>query len=343
MAVRRTDHIKHSDSWDESETAHNARERRLRERLRHWENGDPSFYEELPESSFLHERSGELPAPGTGIIIAGPSGQSFGPGIVASRNSEPPKSDEDNPYFRLSVVVPRIREMTLEKECRIARRRHINELVVRMAVGSVGGILSEQFKASTQPTETENETSQASGESVQSIETSHSTEPTTDSKKDVVSAEGSVVNTSTRSMWDEWGQRVEVWTTVKEIADRAVGSVVASLADSNPDDIAGNGHSLEPTPIPWSAVQSAWDSQRNSRNTRRAWIEEASGRTAHHEEGEKDAESAKELEVDEVIERVKHDPELDQHETRLLGCIVDSGELTIGLSYFLGALISCFY
>lgn len=324
---RRTDHNKPPDSWDESETAHNARERRLRERLRHWEDGDPSFYEELPESPFLHEHSSELPAPGTGIIIAGPSGQSFGSGILASRNSEAPKSNEDNSYFRLSVVVPRIRETILEKECRIARRRHINELVVRMAVGNVGGILSEQFIAPAQPVEPEPEISQAPGDSVQSMEPSHSSEATKERDMSVVSTVGNPVNGS-RNMWEEWGQRVEVWTTVKEIADRAVGSVVASLADRNPDNIAGNGQSLDPTPIPWSAVQLAWDSQRNSRNTRRAWIEEASGRTTQHEEGERDAESAKTPELDEVIERVKQDPELDQHETRLLGCIVDSGELT---------------
>ncbi|KAF8509276.1 hypothetical protein JB92DRAFT_2730503 [Gautieria morchelliformis] len=314
-ASRRNDHSKSSDSWDESESAQNARERRLRERLRHWENGDPSFFEELPEVPLPSERGGDSPAPGTGIIIAGPSGQAFGSGIVASRNSEPPKGDESNPYFRLSVVVPRSREATQEKECRIARRRHINELVVRMAVGSVGGILSEQFEASIHPPNSE-----------EPSVTGHQK----NAMSDIIRAKAghSALGGGTRDMWEEWSQRIEVWTTVKEIADRAVGSVVASLVDSNPDDIAGNGHSLDPTPIPWSAVQSAWNSQRNSRNSRRAWIEEASGRTTQREETEKDTGSAKEPEVDEVIERVKHDPDLDQHETRLLGCIVDSASMS---------------
>ena len=334
MTSRRNDHSKSSDYWDESETAQNARERRLRERLRHWENGDPSFYEELPESPLLSDRNGDSPAPGTGIIIAAPAGQTVGSGIVASRHSEASKSDGDTPYFRLSVIVPRTRETALEKACRIARRRHINELVVRMAVGSVGGILSEQFETSARRTESRHR--KTSGESSQSMNPSDRSVATNGCQKDVVSGESAVaskighdVDDGTQDMWDVWGQRVEVWTTVKKIADRAVGGVVASLAESNPDDIAGSGLSLEPTPIPWSAVQSAWNSQQKSQNTRRAWIEEASGRTIQQETWEKGTETTKEPAVDEVIERVKHDPDLDQHEARLLGCIVDSGKPTM--------------
>jgi hypothetical protein len=33
--------------------------------------------------------------------------------------------------------------------------------------------------------------------------------------------------------------------------------------------------------------------------------------------------------VDDIVETVKHDPYLDAHEQRLLGCIVDSGELAM--------------
>jgi hypothetical protein len=33
--------------------------------------------------------------------------------------------------------------------------------------------------------------------------------------------------------------------------------------------------------------------------------------------------------VDDIVEAVKHDPYMDAHEQRLLGCIVDSGKLAM--------------
>ncbi|KIJ44017.1 hypothetical protein M422DRAFT_169052, partial [Sphaerobolus stellatus SS14] len=68
---RRNDYGKTAEPWDESEAAEKARERRLQDRLRLWEHGDPRFYEELPEPPTSSERSPGS-ASGSSIIIAGP-------------------------------------------------------------------------------------------------------------------------------------------------------------------------------------------------------------------------------------------------------------------------------
>ncbi|KAF8580891.1 AAA-domain-containing protein [Ramaria rubella] len=333
FSSHRSDQSKHSSLWDESETAQNARDRRLRDRLRNWEAGDPNFYVELPEPPSMSDHDADSNSLGTGIIIAGPGGQPFGSSIVASRQSESSKGDDNDSYFRLSVVVPRTRTAELERESRIARRRHINELVVRMAVGSIGGVLLERFdkltkfpvektqahKGASQPADPER--SLLAQEALAGHESDLFPEDNTvgtNAKHDAA------INAVTSDMWNDWGQRVEVWTTVKEIADRAVGSVVAS-SDGDPDE---SSVTLDPTPIPWSAVHSAWISQRNSRSARRAWIEESSGRASGDEDLTKTTGNAKAPDIDEVIERVKQDADLDQHETRLLGCIVDSSSMT---------------
>jgi hypothetical protein len=65
-------------------------------------------------------------------------------------------------------------------------------------------------------------------------------------------------------------------------------------------------------------VHGAWAAQRGARDVRKAWAGGA---------GEKEdvADDAPAGEADELVERVKSDPDLDQHEQRLLGCIVDAG------------------
>ena len=131
-------------------------------------------------------------------------------------------------------------------------------------------------------------------------------------------------------MWESWGQRIEEWAGVKRIADRAVGSVVgditADVAAAKRDKAA-----LDPTFVPWSVVQQAWAAQRASKELRKSWMRETSGKTTTLEKEDAEELGRAEREaaaVDEVVERVKQDPELDQHEQRLLSCIVDSGMLS---------------
>jgi len=195
-----------------------------------------------------------------------------------------------------------------------------------MAVGSVGGILPDHLSVPEeverdQPTEREEVLEEQKAEETEEVKAaSGDVQQEESTSKAIVPA----VPDPRKEMWDEWGQRVEVWSSVKEIADRAVGSVVASLSESTPSQPLGIGFSLEPTPVPWSAVENAWTSHRNSRKTRREWVEESGAKAGEEKEVEKE-EAKEEVPVDEVIERIKRDNTLDPHEQRLLGCIVDPG------------------
>ena len=43
---------------------------------------------------------------------------------------------------------------------------------------------------------------------------------------------------------------------------------------------------------------------------------------------EERAEAEDEADVDEIIEKLRRNPDLDEHEQRLLGCIVDTGNIS---------------
>jgi hypothetical protein len=137
-------------------------------------------------------------------------------------------------------------------------------------------------------------------------------------------------------MWHDWGKRVEAWTSVKQIADRAVGSMVAANSSRSKTDKS----TLEPTAIPWSAVYRAWSAQRSSRDLRKVWMKESLGKTMREQEDEEVDDDKSEEDDDDVLERIKHDPDLEQHEQRLLPCIVDAGMCT-GLIVFYPLDQSC--
>jgi hypothetical protein len=110
------------------------------------------------------------------------------------------------------------------------------------------------------------------------------------------------------------------WNVAKEIADRAVGRQAALMGDRR-------GNTLDPALVPWPAVVDAWDAQRDARVRRKAWIDRSIG-GGKKEGPQKTVERDEEVEpetLDEVLERIKLDPELEPHEQRLLGCIVDAG------------------
>ena len=118
------------------------------------------------------------------------------------------------------------------------------------------------------------------------------------------------------------GNKLELWSEVRHVADRAVGSVLAATPG-----VPRRRSTLEPTPVPWSAVVNAWQAARNTQTLRKAWAKACSNTKAAREQDEEDdeAEDAEEN-GDEIIERVKSDPDLDPHEQRLLPTIVSSGK-----------------
>ncbi|KAJ7905429.1 hypothetical protein B0H14DRAFT_2660239 [Mycena olivaceomarginata] len=269
--------------WNEDEASDRAREKRLRERLRRWEKGD-SLQDQFPKLSSSAEGEGGGEA-GPGFVIVGGSSamlaQNAGSGDTGSRD---PGVDADSLFFRTSVLVPSARSLIEERACRVARRREINELTMRMGVGAVGGIIDQDITGSTVQAEADASSSPSA------------------SKK--------------HGMWEDWGNRIEVWPAVRAVADRAVGHAVATRSSTS--------GSLAPIPV-------------ECRNVRKAWMKEASSasRSAREQEEDEDEDEESESEdeeVDEVVDRLKNDEDLDPHEQRLLGCIVNSATMPTSFS-----------
>lgn len=282
--------------FGEDEASEKGRERRLKERLRKWERGDPSLQDELPQLYTMSSEGEGSSGPGQGVVILGgePSTGAAGfPSVLQALESRmngrsgSSESERAAKFYRTSFIVPGVRSLLMEKTCRVDRRREINELTVRMGVASVGGVL-----------------------------------PPMDRKPDDASymEEGTDPEPAARRMWEDWGREIEVWSNVLKIADRAVGKAIATKAKAQLKSSKAN---LEPISAEWSAVYDAWSIHRVASNMRKAWVQHSSPKITEDEEG--GAAGDREEQTDEVIERLKRDPDLEQHEQRLLGCIVDTG------------------
>ena len=298
--------------WGEEDNAEKAREWRLRERLRKWERGDHALQSELPKffTGPLAEEDSSSPGQPDFVFFGGPPGGGnpltsllgpllgrggFRPNLQSGGSSSPMSSG----FLRTSILVPASRSLSHEKESRIGRRREVNELTMRMAIGEVEGLLENPSAASV---------FSASSESVPSSSEHLGPEDSANAAK----------------MWDDWGNKIEVWTTVKQIADQTVGRVISS---SSPESVRS---SLSSTPVSWAHVCGAWADQRASQDLRKAWIQHSSNRPAGEDQQDNDQDHERDRPVDDIVEAVKHDPYLDSHEQRLLGCIVDSGKFPKG-------------
>ena len=289
--------------WGEEDHAEKAREWRLRERLRKWERSDHALQSELPKlltGPPIEDESGSPGQPNV-MSVGGPGGGNslaslLGGGALRLNNllSAGSNSPTSSGFLRTSILVPASRSLSHEKVSRIGRRREINELTARMAVGAVGGLLETRsaasvFSASSEPFPSEHA--------------------------------GSEDSANAGKMWDDWGNKIEVWTTVKQIGDQAVGRVISS---SFPESVRS---SLSPISVSWAHVCGAWTDQRASHELRKAWVQQSSNRPAQDDQHDKGQDNERDEHVDDIIETVKHDPYLDGHEQKLLGCIVDSGKL----------------
>jgi len=129
---------------------------------------------------------------------------------------------------------------------------------------------------------------------------------------------GSGDSANAARMWDDWGNKIEVWSTVKQIGDQAVGHVISSSLSESVRSLPSS------IPISWADICGAWADQRASYGLRKAWTQQSSNRPAGEDQQDKNPDNEKDKHVDDIVETVKHDPYLDAHEQRLLGCIVDS-------------------
>ena len=330
-------------AWGEDESSDRAREKRLKERLKKWEKGERSLLadelptlqpnspppDDLPSQSGVSSSEGAFPG-----LMGGSVGGLLGPlsgvlpgqvlqalmgspdscsGFASSSSSSSSSfertdgSTSQNNFFRSSVVVPSQRSVQNEKISRMNRRREINELTVRMAMASVGGTLPPLDVPFL-----ESALGQAETDAIPPTE-----------RADLV------------RMWDAWGRVVAVWSVVKQVADRALGSISIAQQEhelqSQQQSKSGKipKLTLDPTVVPWSAIARAFLTKVSAGAMRRHWAKETA-RAGEGEDGEEGAgvgsRQGREGEVDEVIERVKRDPDLDEHEQRLLACIVDPRE-----------------
>jgi hypothetical protein len=294
--------------WGEEDHAEKAREWRLRERLRKWERGDHILQSELfkfPTGPPVEDDSGSYGQPNV-VFVGGPGGGNpfssvfgtllGGSGLRPSMHAAGSNTPASSGFLRTSILVPATRSLPHEKASRIGRRREINELTMRMAVGSIGGLLETRSAASV---------------------FSPPSEPAPTPSEHA----GSRDSANAAKMWDDWGNKIEVWATVKQIGDQAVGRVISS---SLPESVRS---SLLSIPISWVHVCDAWADQRASHDLRKAWVQQPSNRSAGEDQQDKIRDDERDRHVDDIVETVKHDPYLDAHEQRLLGCIVDAGEL----------------
>ncbi|KAF9052950.1 hypothetical protein BJ165DRAFT_1339470 [Panaeolus papilionaceus] len=282
--------------WSESEAAELAREKRLRSRLKKWQKDSSAFHREIPKLSPPQD-SGEGTSKPDIVVIGGGEGGFPMPGMMGMPigvGIGEPERDSGAAFFRISVIVPGNRSIAQERNARIARRKELNELIMRMGVGDVGG--------SIESTAAQDALGQMEGHSAP-VEAGESTP---------------------KVMWEDWGNKVEAWSNVRKIADRAIGSVMAA---NRLFEKQSKGH-FSLTPIPWSAVQSAWVSFHAMQDVRRHWFREVPQSLSASDLSEQEQAALDESPIDKVIEAIKNDPELEQHEQRLLPCIVDSNSIT---------------
>ncbi|KAI0065437.1 AAA-domain-containing protein [Artomyces pyxidatus] len=308
--------------WTEEDAAELAREKRLRDRLRKWERGDAAFLSELPKLSAgadgADEGGSSVGQSGV-VVIGGSSGMSglpslLGPLVGRAGRSGPSDTEVNSRFFRTSVLVPVQRSATHEKASRMARRREINQLTMRMAVGAIGGLL----EAKPKPTEV------VTSSPAVSAPTSSTEEVTDDVVQDKPKEDVKM-----EKMWDEWEKRVDGWPNVTQVADQVVGQAVAASSLYHPN---GAKPTLSPAIVSWSDVCRAWTAQQTSRNVRKAWMQEASNKPAKEQQEEDEEDDGEATDVDEVIENVRRDPYLTAHEHRLLGCIVDAASMPTSFS-----------
>ncbi len=283
------------NEYGEDANSEKAREKRTQRRLRRWARGNS---DDLPRLFSASEMSpgGDDPKGRPNVVVLGQESFSGLPPFLGSafsralagRSHGSPESDTRLGFFRTVLVCPTLRNIPQERDVRMTRRREINQLVMRMGVAQIGGELGELE------------------EIPDTVE-----EP----------SEGGEQDKARLQLWAHWADTVEVWPNVQRIADRAVGSVMAASQAYLPTN-----RSLEPTHVPWSAVFDAWAADRSTQDMwKNLFTFPPSGKLPReNEEGERTG-ADEEADVDEIIEKLRRNPDVEEHEQRLLGCIVDTG------------------
>lgn len=281
--------------WGEDDAAERAREKRLKDRLRRWEkDGDAALLQDLPALSTRPEEPEGERGPRGVVVIGGSSMPPMLESMIAQRgmaNGSSALESEITTPFFRASVL--VPGVRLQAEERLCRMSRRREInELAMRMG-VGAVGGVLERA------------------------------------EVVEVKGE--RERQEDMWDDWSNQFEPWTSVRQIADRAVGSVVSSGLPQQ------KKLALEPTPVPWTTVHHAWAAQRSAHNLRKSFMRDSVVKIVKQKDAEEEHEDAEGEEtdgekVDEVVERVRQDPDLEQHEQRLLSCIVDPASLSTTFS-----------
>lgn len=302
-------------SWNE--TDRKSRERRLKERLRKWQKGHEGLLDEM-----LAFSPGSSSPMSIGRRLWGMKEVSLGSNVVAiplgaswPENSNGDSSSSSPPgYFRVVGLVPRVRDEQLERYGRMSYRLKCNALALKLAVSEAGGVLVGQPEASVEAVAKLLATPPAETIDLDALEAAAS-----------ASQAKELAGDDMLSFVDSCLLTIKPWRELKAVADAVVGAALSTSASER--GLQAHDSSIEPTTVTWDQVSRSVESSAESSSLRNAWIQSlGSGKDA--EDGatpENVAEGAAVPEVDEVLEAVKKDPDLDQHEQRLLGCIVDPG------------------
>ncbi|KAG8777405.1 hypothetical protein FRC12_000380 [Ceratobasidium sp. 428] len=340
------------------------RARRLRDRLKRW-SCSGSILDDLPPfvapGASTPQRTSFMNANGFTMFGSQPS--------TAGENAETKANDgasvgtgNKSGYFRVCGVVPAMRDEARERASRKARRADVNGLVVRMAVGAVGGRIVGQPGVGPGVVKSPKAV-EKDGEEKDSKQK--------DSAPEVDSAE---------RMTEDWSKRILDWSSARRLADRALACAVlspsttetsSSLVDPTeaqtpPPSSATTGEESGPglpvpTAVSWDSVRTAWDTLRlalgygqdataksekpdetpvplpTNASTKWSgigspkepvqWVDAALHQEPSTSGAGKTPARGGQSHVDDLVEKIKNDPDLETHEERLLGCIVNPAEL----------------
>lgn len=295
-----------------------AREKRLKARLSNWSRGLTNFYDELPSLLARDLTVEESPtrAPFSFVVMMSPTPRKR---MQASVKTQLPvrsrvmsgnqgilpdgvaAAGRDQSYFRASFLLPSKRSIDMEQRCRAGRRAVTNELLLRMAVGAAGGTIDGPNAL----------------------------------------PEVAVGYNDVQSKWDNWIRSDHSWVTIRTVADRALASTLSDVEDRSA--FAAPPQNL--SPVPWSALHRALLQLEGVSQLRQAWprnqdnVSSSLRRQGDMQETDEVIQDRSSVSnaaddnlrhdlIEQAIERVKEDESLNEHERRLLACIVSPSKLS---------------
>ncbi|QRV80905.1 AAA family ATPase [Ceratobasidium sp. AG-Ba] len=200
-------------------------------------------------------------------------------------------------YFRSCVVAPPTSNAKLERTTRENRRKELNELMVRMAVGVKGG----EIEGGVAPVPVVEEDPEKKEDEAKEVDKDKATDKDKTENKDEEKDD---------HMMQRWAQRLVGPDSLNAVIDRALEVAELSNEDEEQEHIK----------ISWTQLQDAWLAIKNGDDGLKTW---AKSDTPDSEEKKEDEKGP----VDEIVEEVKS-ADLDKYERRLLPCIVDVAKLS---------------